>query len=251
MFIGIDLINYNILLNISLMSTITYPYPLENGTIVNIEIPEEQYKEWFDEFAGFTKLIKKLENDIILKQQRIEQLIVEKYHAGRMMFHPPMHVVPPIIGNEANRNFNIIGGGGGPHYSRNTNSEENPIDSEENKNLETNEIESNENPESQVNKVDIDKDGISLPDNGTVRLNGEIVNWIRRTPSSGSFGFIKCDSEGFNDNLWFSLYLDGKKNFSNIPVGYRFDKFSKVSFDIAKNPMKDGYMAINVSTIQV
>ena len=55
MFIGIDYIKYNILLKISLMSTITYPYPLENGTIVNIEIPEEHYKEWVDEIAGFTK----------------------------------------------------------------------------------------------------------------------------------------------------------------------------------------------------
>ena len=233
------------------MSSITYPYPLNNGTIVNIEIPEEHYKEWFEEFTGFTNIIKKLENDIIQKQKRIEQLVVENYHPGRMMFHPPMHVVSPIIGQEANRNFNIIGGGGGPQYSKNTNSEENQIVSKENKNLETNEIECDENPESQVNKVDIDKDNNPLPDNGTVRLNGEIVNWIRRNPSSGSFGFIKCDNDGFNDNLWFSLYLDGKKNYSNIPVGYRFDKFSKVSFDIAKNPLKDGYMAINVSTIQV
>lgn len=233
------------------MSTITYPYPLENGTIVNIEIPEEHYKEWFDEFAGFTKIIKKLENEIFQKQQRIEQLIFERFHPGRIMFHSPTHVMPPIIGQEVNKNFNISGGGGGPQYSRNIYSEENPIVSEENRNLDTNEIKDDENPESQVNKVDIDKDDNPLPDNGTVRLNGEIVNWIRRTPSSASFGFIKCDSDGFNDNLWFSLYLDGKKNFSNIPVGYRFDKFSKVSFDIAKNPLKDGYMAINVSTIQV
>jgi len=233
------------------MSTITYPYPLENGTIVNIEIPEEHYKEWVDEIAGFTKYIKKLENEIFQKQQRIEQLIVERFHPSRMMVHPPMHVMSPIMGHEANRNFNIIGGGGGPQYSKNTNSEENPIVSEENKNLESNEIEDDEIHESQGNKVYIDKDDNPLPDNGTVRLNGEIVNWIRRTPSSASFGFIKCNSDGFNDNLWFSLYLDGRKNFSNIPVGYKFDKFSKVSFDIAKNPMKDGYMAINVSTIQV
>ena len=105
MFIRIDLINYNILLKISLMSTITYPYPLENGTIVNIEIPEEHYKEWVDEIAGFTKFIKKLENENSQKQQRIENLILANFNPSRMMIHPPMHVIPPQLVAEAKQKY--------------------------------------------------------------------------------------------------------------------------------------------------
>jgi len=83
------------------------------------------------------------------------------------------------------------------------------------------------------------------------RFNGEIINWF--VIPGRSYGFIQSyESHITKDSIWFPLFFNEMKNFSNIPFSYKFNKGSKVSFEIQPNPRKEGqFMAINVSTILV